>query len=144
MTARALYVEVFGAAMRECRTERGRSQEQVAAVLGITHATYSRLETGKAVPNLVQLRRVAVELGVGLEDLLAVTEEAKRVLEKAGVLVLEEAPYAVPRGASPKAEVHQIRAAVILAFTRVKYAKLQAHKAKHHAAEHAHVTVRNK
>ena len=53
----------------EIRKSKGLSQERLAALSGVHRVTIARLETGKTVPKLPTLKRLAVALGVTLDEL---------------------------------------------------------------------------
>ena len=53
----------------EIRKAQGISQERLAALSGVHRVTIARLETGKTVPKLPTLKRLAVALGVTLDEL---------------------------------------------------------------------------
>lgn len=61
----------LGAALRESRTERRLTQEQVAASSQVSVQLIRRLEAGTANPTLGTLRSVADALGVPVSHLLA-------------------------------------------------------------------------
>jgi transcriptional regulator with XRE-family HTH domain len=54
------------------RTASGLSQREAAAILGLTQATYSRMELGRTVPRRLALKRVLDRTGVPLEVLVRV------------------------------------------------------------------------
>ena len=61
--------------LRELRTGRGRSQEDVAHEVGLTLGSYARIERGLADPKWSTLRRIAEALGISLDDLGRAVEE---------------------------------------------------------------------
>jgi transcriptional regulator with XRE-family HTH domain len=67
----------FGAAIRRLRTERGWSQEEFAARVGI-HRTYiGDLERGARNLGLVNVGRIATALEISLADLMAQVEPSR-------------------------------------------------------------------
>jgi transcriptional regulator with XRE-family HTH domain len=50
----------------------GLSQREAASILGMTQATYSRLELGRTVPRRAALQRVLDRTGVPLDVLVGV------------------------------------------------------------------------
>ncbi|MGH2912457.1 MAG: helix-turn-helix domain-containing protein [Solirubrobacteraceae bacterium] len=68
--------QVFGLAVKQLRTERKLSQEEVAFAGGISTSTVSRVERGLIQPSSVIISRVAKGLGVSLVELAAATEAA--------------------------------------------------------------------
>jgi Predicted transcription factor, homolog of eukaryotic MBF1 len=65
----------FGLAVRRARTERGISQEQLAAMSGLDRTYVSGLERGKRNPTLATQERIAAALDVRIADLVASAEE---------------------------------------------------------------------
>lgn len=61
----------LGRNLRQLRSARGVSQEQISRAAGIPRATWSNLESGGANPTLAVLSAAAAALGVSLEELLA-------------------------------------------------------------------------
>ena len=62
----------FGPFLRELRTRRGLTQEQVAEALRVSGAAVSKWENGKCLPDLTKLETLAEVLGVGILDLMRV------------------------------------------------------------------------
>jgi transcriptional regulator with XRE-family HTH domain len=60
-----------GDKVRDLRKERGWSQQELADRAGISMQTVSNLETGRHVPGIATLSKIAGALGVGLGELLA-------------------------------------------------------------------------
>jgi transcriptional regulator with XRE-family HTH domain len=60
-----------GDKVRDLRKERGWSQQELADRAGISMQTVSNLETGRHVPEIATLSKIAGALGVPLPDLLA-------------------------------------------------------------------------
>jgi transcriptional regulator with XRE-family HTH domain len=54
------------------RMASGLSQREAASILGMTQATYSRLELGRTVPRRAALQRVLDRTGVPLDVLVGV------------------------------------------------------------------------
>jgi transcriptional regulator with XRE-family HTH domain len=67
----------LGEAIRELRTKRKATQEEIAAAAGITPATLSLIERGQANPTWDTARKLAAALGVSMSELgkLAETHE---------------------------------------------------------------------
>lgn len=98
----------FGPFLRELRTRRGLTQEQVAEALRVSGAAVSKWENGKCLPDLTKLETLAEVLGVGILDLM-----------RCGAA---PAPRLAPENAGPDPAAqswrHQARgAAVLLIFT---------------------------
>ena len=98
----------FGPYLRDLRTRRGLTQEQVAEALRVSGAAVSKWENGKCLPDLTKLETLAEVLGVGILDLM-----------RCGAA---PAPRLAPENAGPDPAAqswrHQARgAAVLLIFT---------------------------
>jgi transcriptional regulator with XRE-family HTH domain len=61
----------LGQNVRQLRTARGHTQQQMAELSGIPRATWTHLESGAANPTLNVLTRVAQALQVSLEELVS-------------------------------------------------------------------------
>ena len=60
----------LGMRLRTFRTENGYSQSHLANILGIERSTYTYYETGKTIPVIFDLMRLADLYSVTLDDLL--------------------------------------------------------------------------
>ncbi len=69
----------FGNRLYALRRSRGLSQAALAELLGVTNKAVSKWETGRAKPSTGTLRRLAELLGTGVEELLTLKEERKKV-----------------------------------------------------------------
>lgn len=71
----------FGNYLYEKRTEKGLSQAELGAMLGVSNKAVSKWESGAAKPQTAKLLRLAEFLGVSVEELLSGgrTEAAKQV-----------------------------------------------------------------
>jgi DNA-binding XRE family transcriptional regulator len=58
----------IGATIRILRRQRRLSQERLAGKIGISRPSITKLESGKAVPSLAKLPRVAVALGIDIAE----------------------------------------------------------------------------
>lgn len=61
----------LGRNIRELRTARGLTQQQMAKLADVPRATWANLESGEANPTIQVLHRVAVALQIQLEELVA-------------------------------------------------------------------------
>jgi transcriptional regulator with XRE-family HTH domain len=68
----------LGRAIRELRTERGLSQEELGLRAEIHPTWVSHLESGRNNPAWGSVRRIAAALDVTLSDLAALAEERER------------------------------------------------------------------
>lgn len=71
--------------LRLFRRIKGVTQENIASYIGVGRSTYAYYETGKTLPSVFQIDRIAVLYGVTINDLLAAypdEAEAVRLLEK--------------------------------------------------------------
>lgn len=62
--------------LRVARAERGLSQERLAAMAGVTRQTISYIETGQYAPSTKLALVLALKLGLRVEDLFSLEEEA--------------------------------------------------------------------
>ena len=74
----------FGARVREARSQRGLTLEDLASAAGISRATLSNLEDGEHSPSLNAATDVARALGVSLAQLLGEEERRPTVTIPAG------------------------------------------------------------
>ena len=68
--------------LKELMRRRKRLPSQLAADLGVSHATVSRWLSGEDIPNTKSCRRLAEYAGVPLEKLLSITGHLPTVSEK--------------------------------------------------------------
>ncbi len=62
---------IVGQNLRRLRTRRGHSLERLAKLSGVSRAMLGQIETGRSVPTISLLWKVATELGVPFANLLA-------------------------------------------------------------------------
>ncbi|MBA2597727.1 MAG: helix-turn-helix transcriptional regulator [Chloroflexia bacterium] len=55
--------------IRQLREERGESENELAAAVGVTHADVVEWETGRAAPSIERLRRLTAHFGVHSRDI---------------------------------------------------------------------------
>ena len=65
----------MGKEIRRLRTDRGLTQEALAAALNVTAQTVSKWECGNSVPDVQLLPEIAVFFGVSIDQLFAMTSE---------------------------------------------------------------------
>ena len=56
--------------IKDARTALGITQEQLAAILGVTQGTVAQWETGRSHPSFDKLPKVAEALGVTVDELI--------------------------------------------------------------------------
>lgn len=71
MAEKALLKKI-GLRIKVLRTERGISQQELAAALDYEKSNMSRLESGRINPRIATLYKVAVVLNVSLAELLSI------------------------------------------------------------------------
>ena len=69
----------LGKNIRQLRTTRGATQQQMARLSGLPRATWANLESGAANPTLQVLQRVALALSVSIEELIAMPKAQARL-----------------------------------------------------------------
>lgn len=75
----------LGSKLYECRKKALLSQEVVADEIGVARQTVSKWELDEAIPNIYQVKELAVLYQVGLDDLVetdVIMTEIKQVLER--------------------------------------------------------------
>ena len=60
----------LGRNLKRLRLERGLSQQQVGDGLGVQRSTYTYMETGKTLPNALQIARLADIFSVTADEIL--------------------------------------------------------------------------
>jgi len=63
------YREELSKKLREIRTSQGLSQRQVAEALHMNRSTYTYYETGKVIPDVITLKKIAEFFSVPVENL---------------------------------------------------------------------------
>jgi transcriptional regulator with XRE-family HTH domain len=66
--------------LKKCRTNKGNTQEELAAFLGITVQAVSKWERGEGYPDITLLPGIAMFYGISIDDLLGIGQ--KRIDEK--------------------------------------------------------------
>lgn len=84
----------FAVFLKEVMRRRKRKPSQLAADLGISHATVSRWLSGDDTPNTGSCRRLAEYSGVPVENILSIVGHISRVSEKRDVEWPEFREYA--------------------------------------------------
>ena len=56
--------------IKSLRTEKGFSQEQTASAIGVSRPTYTAIETGKQKLDIEEAKKLAVFLGIDVEDIV--------------------------------------------------------------------------
>jgi transcriptional regulator with XRE-family HTH domain len=69
----------LGRNIRQLRTTRGLTQQQMSRLSGLPRATWANLESGDANPTLQVLHRVALALQVSIEELTAMPKASARL-----------------------------------------------------------------
>ena len=101
----------FGPFLRDLRTRRGLTQEQVAEALHVSGAAVSKWENGKCLPDLTKLETLAEILHVGMLDLMQCGAAGAAPAAR-------QAPADTPSGPAERSRRQQVRgAALLLIFT---------------------------
>jgi transcriptional regulator with XRE-family HTH domain len=69
--SRAPTFREIGERIRETRTKRGLSQNDLAEAIGVTRPVVTKIENGAKATNSVEIRKIADYLGVSVEELTA-------------------------------------------------------------------------
>ena len=75
--------------VKDLRTARGLTQEQMSKLSGLPRATWANIESGSANPTLHVLHRVARALQVSMEELVATPRAACKFYPKGSLPILE-------------------------------------------------------
>jgi transcriptional regulator with XRE-family HTH domain len=103
--------------LRHKRKLRGMSLDDLARASGVSRAALSQVETCKTNPTVGLLWKIAVGLGVPFADLIGQPKTGVSVLRRADAQVLRsvdgklESRPLTPAGASPLAEIYELRLA---------------------------------
>ncbi len=118
----------LGTSIRRLRTERGLTQEELAAFAGVTFQAVSKWETGTTTPDIALLPKLAVFFGVRIDDLFGITDGDE--LERVDYILeherLTEENFAYSRNVLDKALEHSpddVR--VLKTYARLYFAKNQ-------------------
>lgn len=65
----------LGTSIRRLRTERGMTQEELAAFAGVSFQAVSKWECGTTTPDIALLPKLAIFFGVRIDDLFGITHE---------------------------------------------------------------------
>ena len=65
----------MGKEIKRLRTERGLTQDALAAALNVTAQTVSKWECGNSLPDVQMIPEIAVFFGVTIDRLFAMTED---------------------------------------------------------------------
>lgn len=134
--------EVLGVVVRTERRAKNLAQADLAAELGITQASFSRLEGGLSLFNSSQLRATARALGVTLTQLLDVAEQCAAELSRQGVHVADDRPAVRSRRKDVPVKRDAIRAAVGRVMARVRAAQMNALLAASRSSAKSHLEVK--
>ncbi len=118
----------LGNVLRRLRTERGMTQEELAAYAGVSFQAVSKWETGTTTPDIALLPKLAVFFGVRIDDLFGITD--KDELERVDFILeherLTEENFAYSKKVLDKAlENHPDDVRVLKTYARLYLAKNQ-------------------
>jgi transcriptional regulator with XRE-family HTH domain len=110
---------IIGANLKRLRTRQGHSLERLSKLAGVSRAMLSQIETGKSVPTISLLLKIADALGVSLATLVSkpasqqtkvLTRASAPVLSSNGGRFLARALFA-PSGNDARVEFYECRIA---------------------------------
>lgn len=81
------YPAVVGGVLVKLRDEIGLRQAELATAVGVTQATWSRIENGSSALTIEQLGMAAAKLGVESNEVLRLADQASIQLKEQGVHV---------------------------------------------------------
>ncbi|MEE8627882.1 MULTISPECIES: helix-turn-helix transcriptional regulator [Methylobacterium] len=105
--AEAEFLTVLGQRVRTMRAVRAMSRKVLSQTSGLSERYIAQLEGGQGNVSIILLRRVAIAMGVRLEDLIAAVESppdwpvVRDLLEKAGAEQISEAKRVLSGAAAP-------------------------------------------
>jgi len=109
---------IVGSNLRRLRTRRGLSLERLASISGVSRAMLGQIETGKSVPTISLLWKVATSLDVPFSALIAAEDTNSTVVlkrEKAKILESSQGRFTsralFPFDEKRKAEFYELRIA---------------------------------
>lgn len=128
---------LFAETIRRLRTERGLSQRELAGLVFVTRPTVARWENGSRLPDVLMIYRLAMCLGVDVNELLNAAAESdespnvilvddRKLILTGGLPILEEVmPYATVTGFTRPSEAVEFARAnpVTLAFLDIEMGK---------------------
>ena len=76
--------------LKECRTASGKTQLEIAQLLGITRAAYSNIEAGRREPDFESLNTLADHFGVSVDYLMGREQKEKPAIKK------DDEPHKIP------------------------------------------------
>lgn len=84
------YSAVLGSIIANSRKAQGKEQADIATILGITQASYSRLESGKSSMTTDQIFLVSKALGMTPSKLFIQVENSVQALDSSGFMVVPQ------------------------------------------------------
>ncbi len=83
------YPAIVGKVLTDLRSQHDMQQKDMASAVGITQATWSRIESGQTSVTLEHLRSAAQTLGMQPSQLLAIADQSEVEAQFRGVSVVE-------------------------------------------------------
>jgi transcriptional regulator with XRE-family HTH domain len=83
------YPSIVGKVLTDFRSQRGMQQKDMAAAVGLTQATWSRIESGQTSVTLEHLRSAAKTLEMSPSQILALADQTELEAQFSGVSVVE-------------------------------------------------------
>ena len=81
------YSAVIGRVIANLRKRRGMDQGEASKKSGISRSSWSRLENGDAIPDALQLTKIAEALGTSSAEIIREADEAREYLKRQGIKV---------------------------------------------------------
>jgi len=86
----ATYSAILGIVLSNLRKQEGIEQGEIAKTMGLTQASYSRLESGKSAFSIDQMYQAASALGLSGKEVITEVERYSSHLKSDGVLVVPQ------------------------------------------------------
>jgi transcriptional regulator with XRE-family HTH domain len=89
----ATYPSLVGSVLTQIRNQQGMHQGELAAAVGVTQATWSRIENGHTSITVEHLRLAAHKLGSLPGEILSLADQTETLMQFSGVEVVPTRDY---------------------------------------------------
>jgi len=93
MKPAATYPALVGSVLAQIRNQQGMHQGELAAAVGVTQATWSRIENGHTSVTVEHLRLAAHKLGRLPGEILSLADQTETMMQISGVEVVPTRDY---------------------------------------------------
>ena len=92
MKSGTTYNSILGQTLRQLREKKNKKQDDMANLLGITQASWSRIERGDTTLSVIQLDKIAKNLGETSSSILEIADKVRKDIESKGFKVVTNIP----------------------------------------------------